>query len=292
VGACVEDVNAGTFDEKISKHLDAGEREVEGELGNEDIADALAVVLRERLDGARPGGDVFADTVTRFTAHDGGFSNDVEEEIGNILEKMLHGANRGAGSFNILLLFLVIVVVVVQGNHHLIVKMMFFSIGTRRRRVLKLLLFLGTGSRRGEGRSGIVLVVSVVELLFSLSTMSRSFRVWHDNFIQEILVVVIVVASIGVLKTGVVIERVWGSLLLLLLTLLRNGARSSRAAVAVRVVAWGVADINLGEVVVRVITEGSLESNLLILVVVVGSRGSRLRSGRGRHFDFWGFCCF
>jgi hypothetical protein len=79
---------------------------------------------------------------------------------------------------------------------------------------------------------------------------------------------------------------------LLLLTLLRNGARSSRAAVAVRVVAWGVADINLGEVVVRVITEGSLESNLLILVVVVGSRGSRLRSGRGRHFDFLGFCCF
>jgi hypothetical protein len=69
-------------------------------------------------------------------------------------------------------------------------------------------------------------------------------------------------------------------LLLLLLTLLRNGARSSRAAVAVRVVAWGVADINLGEVVVRVITEGSLESSVL----VVGSRSSRLRGGRRRHF--------
>jgi hypothetical protein len=178
VRACVEDVNARTFDEKIGKHLDAGEREVEGKLCDEDITDALAVVLREGLNGTRPSSDVFANTVTRFTAHDGGFSNDVEEEIGNILEEMLHGANRGTRSFNILLFLLFLgVVVVVQRNHHLVVEMMFFSIRARRGGIL-LKSFLGTRSGRGKGRSGIVIViVLVVDLLFSLSTIGGSFRV-------------------------------------------------------------------------------------------------------------------
>jgi hypothetical protein len=89
----------------------------------------------------------------------------------------------------------------------------------------------------------------------------------------------VVMRIVGELITRVVIET-----LLLLLTLLRNRARSSRATVAARIVTWRVANINLGEVVVRVITEGSLESNLIVLAVV-GSRSSRLRSSRGRHFS-------
>ncbi len=106
VRACVEDVDARAFNQEVSEHLDAGEREVEGELGDEDITNALSFVLGEGLDRTRPGRDVFTDAVAGFAAHDGGFSDDVQEEIGNILEEVLHSTNRSAGSFLLLLLFL------------------------------------------------------------------------------------------------------------------------------------------------------------------------------------------
>lgn len=88
--------------------------------------------------------------------------------------------------------------------------------------------------------------------------------------------------SVSIFVTGVVFE----STLLLLLNvvvslLLRNRTRCSRTTVAARV-GRGVADVNLGEVVVRIVAESSLESNVLVVVttIAVGSSGLRVEIGR------------
>ena len=285
VRASVEDVNTRAFDEEVSEHLDAGEREVEGKLGDKDIADGLAIVLREGGDGARPGGDVFTNAVTRFTAHDGGFSDDIEEEVRDILEEMLHSTNRSTRSFSLLLLLLVhvIIIEVIFTNHQLM-----FVFRTRR---VGVSLFVRTGSRGGKGRRSIVIVIVIVlgDLLFSLSTAAGSFRVGHDNFIQKIVVVLRMrtrhVVSVCVFVTRVVVKRV---LLLMLMLLARSGGtRSSRTTVTTRM-AWSVVDIDLGKVVVGVITESSLHTNVRVgrTTTLLRSGSSRLRSSGRRHSFF------
>jgi hypothetical protein len=83
--------------------------------------------------------------------------------------------------------------------------------------------------------------------------------------------------SVSIFVTGVVFESTLLLLLNVVSLLLRNRTRCSRTTVAARV-GRGVADVNLGEVVVRIVAESSLESNVLVVVttIAVGSSGLRV----------------
>ena len=105
VRGSMEDVDARAFDEEVGNELDGVEGEIEGELRDEDVTDALALVaFRELLLqfgrglGVGPRHDVLTDTVVGFTAEDGGLGNSVEEEVGDVLEEVLHSAGGGTES--------------------------------------------------------------------------------------------------------------------------------------------------------------------------------------------------
>jgi len=108
----VDDLNSVSGEEEVSELLEGREGHVEGELGNKDITEGSGAVADGGGGGgagAGPRGDGVTDAAVvgdRALLSDGGGSGDcVEEEIGDVLEEVLHraagstdGGRRGDGS--------------------------------------------------------------------------------------------------------------------------------------------------------------------------------------------------
>ena len=306
----VEDVDARSFNQEISDELDGIEREVEGELGDEDVTNTLALVaIREfTLQLGRglvvgPGHDVLADTVVGVAAEDGRFSNSVEEEVGDILEEVLHGAGGSTESGRalfalffhhgeivllllLLLLLFVLVVIVIGGtrlgnHHHFLLLLLFLFIVViiiEEFLFLELLFSFHTNSRGASTGNHLLLVLFNIiminkrRVVFFFFTIMRRIVMRRDILVAILLLFLFLLLLLKMRnRTRVTTRRRGGCS--------NNGTRSSRSRAVVVVV---IAAKDTIEVVVRVIVEvRTLERTS------IGRRG-RLGSSRERSVSLGG----
>jgi len=274
VGSSVEDVDAGSFNQEISDELDGIEGEVEGELGDEDVTDALALVaIREfTLQLGRglvvgPGHDVLANTVVGVAAEDGRFSNSVEEEVGDILEEVLHSAGSCTESSRALftlffhhgeiVLFFNVVVVIgrtrLGNHHHFLLFLLFIVVVIEEFLFLELLFSFHTNSRGASTGNHLLLLllkllvfimINKRRVFFFLITIMRRIVMRRDILVAILLFLFLFLLLLKMRnRTRVTTRRGGGS---------SNGrTRSSRTRAIVVV----IASEDTVEVVVRVIVE-------------------------------------